>query len=275
MWQPPRPATARTRIERQFDVGTGFTLVELLVVIGIIAVLISLLLPVLGKVRRQANAVKCAAHLRQIGMVIAMYVGDNKGYVPIGHDQAVHRPLPQAAQDQWIAQAGAYWFEFLTPYVEPRARWADQLFRERNRSIFWGCPEWEARALAPASLGLDSLDTGYGYNIYPLKPFGDWKRDAMDRGNGRYSKLAEIRNLDKRLEVADGRDRELQDLVAPAEASAPLVPTVWYSLDLNRHWARTWSDPKGPNVLFFDGHVAELSPVDAVYALEDPLHGPP
>lgn len=245
---------------------------ELLVVIAIIALLISLLLPVLSKVRRQANAVKCATHLRQIGMVISMYVSDNKGYVPIGYDHAVHRPPPPQSTALW-AQVGAYWFEFLTPYVDPHSVWADQLLQERQRSVIWGCTEWEPRLLHQQ--GLDPFATGYGYNIYPLKPGGDLMRDAMYRGNGRYFKLAEVRNLDKRLEVADARDTNLADLVVPADRSTALDSTVWYSLDLNRHWARTWSDPKGPNVLFFDGHVAELSPAEAVYAMEDPLHGSP
>jgi prepilin-type N-terminal cleavage/methylation domain-containing protein/prepilin-type processing-associated H-X9-DG protein len=67
---------------RRANASRGFTLVELLVVIGIIALLISILLPALNKAREQSNRTKCLANLRTLGQSMFMYANANRDHLP-------------------------------------------------------------------------------------------------------------------------------------------------------------------------------------------------
>ena len=102
-----KPDTMRTR--------TGFSLVELLVVIGIIALLISMLLPTLNRARSAAKTTACSSNLRQLWQGVTIYAGDNRGQWPrfISADDGTGdtgaqstntlwwRPLP-TAERRWI-----------------------------------------------------------------------------------------------------------------------------------------------------------------------------
>lgn len=68
----------------------AFTLVELLVVIGIIALLVSMLLPALNKSRQQAVSIKCMSNLKQVGNAFMMYANDNHGWLPPGDTGCWH-----------------------------------------------------------------------------------------------------------------------------------------------------------------------------------------
>lgn len=70
----------------------AFTLVELLVVIGVIAVLISLLLPALGTARRAAQATACLSNLRQCYIGFQLYAAENAGYIPVRRDHDGQNP---------------------------------------------------------------------------------------------------------------------------------------------------------------------------------------
>jgi prepilin-type N-terminal cleavage/methylation domain-containing protein len=86
---------------------SGFTLVELLVVIGIIALLVSILLPTLNRAREAARRTKCLANLRSIGQFVNMYANQQKGYIPIGYSCSPSGANQQYSNNYWIVRANS------------------------------------------------------------------------------------------------------------------------------------------------------------------------
>ncbi len=100
----PEPGRRNGEIESSSRPGSrGFTLIEMLVVIGIISILASLLMPALVQAKKQANRVKCLNHLRQISLALTLYADDHGGQFP-----------PRRRQpDTWVVRLLPY-------YVSPK-----------------------------------------------------------------------------------------------------------------------------------------------------------
>lgn len=112
----------------------GFTLVELLVVIGIIAVLIALLLPTLNRARGAAQAVACASNLRQIGIGFVLYANAHKLALPPLCETEYSNPVSRT-------DAGQRWYEFLgeNKYL-PEGYIGDPLNNRGYVTGIWRCP---------------------------------------------------------------------------------------------------------------------------------------
>src|ERR1700683_5362051 len=95
----------------------AFSLVELLIVIGIITILIALLLPALGRVREQARQVQCLSNLRQLGIAILMYTNENAGMLPRSAPTDFNYSQPEDPAD-WV-----YWQQF--PTTQPNRNLSD------------------------------------------------------------------------------------------------------------------------------------------------------
>lgn len=205
---------------------TGFTLVELLVVIGIIALLISILLPSLAKARASAQALYCLANMRQLGMLTQMYTSENAGWLPAnkipntnpyGNRYPVWDGLLRRRSDNWSNFTGTY------SYTR-----ADKAFR-----------------CITQMKGLASI------------PVVDWIRSYGMNSNyalNRWVKIDWVKQPSERMSLMDSYLDKWDD---PSGASIK-------QSDFTSNWAY-WGPivtihRGGPNILYLDGH-AEPGPV--------------
>ena len=240
----------------------AFTLVELLVVIGIIAVLISILLPALNAARDQATTVKCLSNLRQIGQAANMYANDYKGcVVPAAYQDLTKGNWNTEHWGTILVNMGYLKADQQNPGVfrcpagmnDPVSYDADGPKNDWNRTMPsspydtaqdtpW---ELQSQGLRKPSDPPLTLGVWYGINANPAGDSGSTssrspcRRIPNDDGSISDTKMSMIREGSDTVLLYDGIYLNLR-LVNDQRLAA-------------RHNKRTMT-----NILFFDGHALSL-----------------
>ena len=214
----------------------GFTLVELLVVIGIIALLITMLLPALNRAREQAKTVQCISNLRQLAVSAHLYAHLHKGNLPIAQYQASNPP--------W---AYHYFWDFTLKKhlptgqdsVEPGLLWP-----KATEARVQQCPSYEGR-----STSFKELDpyTGYNYNDTYL---GHGQGEAVVAP----AKLVQVRQASATAMFGDGQWSlgANKFMRSPNTHAGDTFPARFAGTQGFRHRGAT-------NVSFVDGHAETLA----------------
>ena len=216
----------------------GFTLIELLVVIGIIALLISILLPSLNAARQQASKIQCMSNLRQLGIAMTMYLSDNKQTYPQPFQDS---DLPNSVQGQ------AMWFNALDPYLT-RGMKAYNNATNRNYKTFKQDPIYP-------SFGEDMSAGGNGSRTFKMNT---WFGEVRGTSNSPtlkpvviWTKSSRIRASANTVLLFDGLARDQGFSLGASENTAFNGSEQYVGLRHGRG--------KTANVLFVDSHVSEVS----------------
>jgi prepilin-type processing-associated H-X9-DG protein/prepilin-type N-terminal cleavage/methylation domain-containing protein len=231
----------------------AFTLVELLVVIGIIAVLIAILLPALGRARTAAKTTKCLANLRQIGMGFSMYRNEWGNFLPPLNAKVSYNVNSPFQKDYGM-------WNCIGPYLG-RPEWRG----EKASDAYWGSQRLNhGRSIfdCPEVFNSHPWQRGYGESLYMQNPGGfNVTVAAGVRAWSVPRKYAAIRDPSTKIHVADSDDWHLGELSA----------VVKLPYDNERAFS-IYRHARGVNMLFADGHARYAKGEAVVTGLtRDPL----